>query len=156
MVGRHDPTSREAVRDRLRLAFERSGLTQAELAQRCAAATGTVSDWFNPEKGAVPDGERMARLPAALNVSGHWLLTGEGPTVASGEGAIKRAERAGAAAVIVDLARALDQLRLIHVAENGSEPAAERAAKRLALTAEQADRARATSGRRHKARRAAS
>lgn len=95
-VSEHNGAGRAEVRQRLQLAFERSGLTQAELAERCRAAKGTVSDWFNPEKDAVPDGEKMARLPAALRVSGHWLLTGDGPVVPDRDGDAFQAPRSSA------------------------------------------------------------
>jgi phage repressor protein C with HTH and peptisase S24 domain len=37
---------------------------------------GTGSAWL---RDAVPGGRALMRLPQILGVSGHWLLTGEGP-----------------------------------------------------------------------------
>jgi transcriptional regulator with XRE-family HTH domain len=50
------------------------GLTQTELARRLDVRDATVSDWFN--RGTLPSGSVMLRLPTVLGVDGHWLLTG--------------------------------------------------------------------------------
>lgn len=110
-----------------------------------------MSDWFNARKDAIPDGAMMAKLPAALQVSGHWLLTGEGASVAGGDGSLKTAERAGAQKVIGELARVVEQLRLVHAVDDASP----RVAKRIEKSRRDADRARvapAGSGRRKSAR----
>lgn len=153
-----DPTSREAVRDRLRLAFQRWGGSQSELAAKVGTAKGTVSDWFNPKKDAiVPDGERMAKLPAVLGVSGHWLLTGEGPTVPGGDGAIKRAEAAGATKILTELQRVVEQLRVVHASEIvGGELSSQRVAQVIEHERAQSRAAAATPGRRQAPRRRAS
>lgn len=151
-----EQTSRAAVRRRLREAFERSGLTQEQLAKRCDASKAAVSDWFNPAKDAVPDGEKMARLPAALNVSGHWLLTGEGASVPGGDGSLKRAERAGAREVLRVIERTVDDLQLAYEGADADEDATKRAAKVREFVREQTARAERTPGRRQRARRRAS
>ena len=52
-------------------------MSQADLARGLGIGVATVSEWFT--RGRVPNGDVMLRLPSALQVSGHWLLTGEGP-----------------------------------------------------------------------------
>lgn len=56
------------------------GLSQNGLADRLSEGgtrvyASAVGGWL---KGALPSGETMLRLPSALGVDGHWLLTGEG------------------------------------------------------------------------------
>lgn len=48
----------------------------AELARRLGTKDATISDWF--KRGTAPSAELMLKLPAALDINGHWLLTGEG------------------------------------------------------------------------------
>lgn len=62
--------------ERLRTALEHRERTQADLARDLGVGTATVSEWFT--RGRVPSGDVMLRLPHALGISGHWLLTGEG------------------------------------------------------------------------------
>lgn len=159
IMGKQDPTSREAVRERLRQAFERWGGSQSELAAKIGAAKGTVSDWFNPKKepeAIVPDGERMAKLPSVLGVSGHWLLTGEGPSVPGGEGALKRAQQAGAGTVLAEMARIIEQLRLVHASESaGGEMSSRRAAQVIEHERAQSRSAASMPGRRQAPRRRA-
>jgi transcriptional regulator with XRE-family HTH domain len=63
--------------ERLRQCLLERGMSQADLARGLGIGVATVSEWFT--RGRVPNGDVMLRLPAALQVSGHWLLTGEGP-----------------------------------------------------------------------------
>lgn len=68
------------LRDRLVLAIERSGLTKAEIAGTVGVRPATLSAWIAEGDGfSVPAGEQLLQLPEVLGVSGHWLLTGEGP-----------------------------------------------------------------------------
>lgn len=81
---------------RLRTRMQQLDITQRELARRLEQSPAAVSDWFS--KSSLPSGEVMMRMPAALNVSGHWLLTGIGsPTPAGQEVEIvfQRGELAG-------------------------------------------------------------
>jgi transcriptional regulator with XRE-family HTH domain len=76
------PTRRKAVElsaffERLRQVLDDRGLSQADLARELGVGVATVSEWFT--RGRVPNGDVMLRLPGALQVNGHWLLTGEGP-----------------------------------------------------------------------------
>lgn len=79
---RTSPARRKAVElsaffERLRQLLEDRGMSQADLARELGVGVATVSEWFT--RGRVPNGDVMLRLPHALNVNGHWLLTGEGP-----------------------------------------------------------------------------
>jgi len=82
----HDPIAgparRKAVElsaffERLRQVLDDRGMSQADLARELGVGVATVSEWFT--RGRVPNGDVMLRLPLALAVNGHWLLTGEGP-----------------------------------------------------------------------------
>ena len=138
---------------RIRLRFEQLGITKNELARRVQAAGPTVIEWFT--KGALPDGEKLARLPEALGVNGHWLLTGDGPVLPPGSGveATDRSFRLGAQAVTAKVRRFVETLEAHYT---DVEAASQHAAKRLALAEEQADRARQMPGRRKRTRRRAS
>jgi len=75
------PVRRKAVElsaffERLRQVLDDQGLSQADLARELGVGVATVSEWFT--RGRVPNGDVMLRLPSALRVNGHWLLTGEG------------------------------------------------------------------------------
>lgn len=63
--------------ERLRQCLDARGMSQADLARDLGVGVATVSEWFT--RGRVPNGDVMLRLPNTLEVSGHWLLTGEGP-----------------------------------------------------------------------------
>jgi len=67
----------EAFRRRIEEALQAAGITKAELARLLAKSPSAISEWWT--KQAMPEGETILRLPEALGVSGHWLLTGEGP-----------------------------------------------------------------------------
>jgi transcriptional regulator with XRE-family HTH domain len=76
------PARRKAVElsaffERLRQLLDDRGMSQADLAREVGVGVATVSEWFT--RGRVPNGDVMLRLPHALSVNGHWLLTGEGP-----------------------------------------------------------------------------
>ncbi|MBD0319486.1 MAG: helix-turn-helix domain-containing protein [Gemmatimonadetes bacterium] len=63
--------------ERLRQVLDDRGMSQADLARELGVGVATVSEWFT--RGRVPNGDVMLRLPLALGVNGHWLLTGDGP-----------------------------------------------------------------------------
>ena len=76
------PARRKAVElsaffERLRQVLDDRGMSQADLARELGVGVATVSEWFT--RGRVPNGDVMLRLPLALGVNGHWLLTGDGP-----------------------------------------------------------------------------
>lgn len=54
-----------------------AGFDQTRLAEAVGTTQQTVSAWL--AKGILPEGKAMVRLPGVLGVSGHWLLTNEGP-----------------------------------------------------------------------------
>lgn len=63
--------------ERVRQCLDDRSMSQADLARELGVGVATVSEWFT--RGRVPNGDVMLRLPHALGVNGHWLLTGEGP-----------------------------------------------------------------------------
>ena len=64
-------------------------MTQAALGDLIGAEQPVVGRWL-AEGGPLPAGKYLVRLPTALGVSGHWLLTGQGPMAppTAGEAAI--------------------------------------------------------------------
>ena len=74
-------TLEQAFRDRLKLAVEACSLEKQEIAERVGLRRpGTLSTWLmDGPDFAIPRGQQLLRLPGVLGVSGHWLLTGEGP-----------------------------------------------------------------------------
>lgn len=67
---------------RVELARRARGMSQRDLAKAIGAREASLSDWLNQKR--VPMGDVLLRFPEALNVSGHWLLTGEGTMDDSG------------------------------------------------------------------------
>ena len=66
-----------AFRDRLRRAMDASGLEYQAIARAAGVnRPGTGSAWL---RDSIPGGRALLRLPHILGVSGHWLLTGDGP-----------------------------------------------------------------------------
>jgi len=77
------PARRKAVElsaffERLRQVLDDRAMSQADLARELGVGVATVSEWFT--RGRVPNGDVMLRLPRVLDVNGHWLLTGDGPS----------------------------------------------------------------------------
>lgn len=106
------PVRRKAVElsaffERLRQVLDDRGMSQADLARELGVGVATVSEWFT--RGRVPNGDVMLRLPHALNVSGHWLLTGHGPReyepAPDGDPYLR-----GAADAIARMTRAVDEV----------------------------------------------
>jgi len=105
------PARRKAVEltaffERLRQVLADRGMSQADLARELGVGEATVSEWFT--RGRVPSGDVLLRLPAVLEVNGHWLLTGEGPRELpwSGEDLYVR----GAADAVAQMRRHLDEV----------------------------------------------
>ena len=74
-------TLEQAFRDRLKQAIGACSLEKQQIAERVGLRRpGTLSTWLvDGPDFAIPRGQQMLRLPGVLGVSGHWLLTGEGP-----------------------------------------------------------------------------
>lgn len=89
---------------RVRLAMDRRGLTQRELAHALGVREATVSAWF--QQGKLPGGATMLALPRVLDADGHWLLTGE-----HRDGAVTAMDAARLAELEALLARALAVLQ---------------------------------------------
>lgn len=89
----------QAFCTRLREAMQGRGLTQTQLARQLDVRDATVSDWFN--RGTMPSGSVMLRLPDVLGVDGHWLLTGN-PSPGNGPGVrgLSEEERAQVATLL--------------------------------------------------------
>lgn len=62
--------------DRLAVAREQAGLTQAELAKRLGVKTSTLSAWEQDLKE--PRANRLTILAGMTNISLSWLMTGQG------------------------------------------------------------------------------
>lgn len=79
----HEQRLREAFHGRLAFIKAMLDLSQSDMSAGLWASSSTVSDWFNAERKALPEGIKMLRLPEVLpGVNFHWLITGEGePTV---------------------------------------------------------------------------
>jgi phage repressor protein C with HTH and peptisase S24 domain len=67
--------------DRLSLAFAATpGLTQSGLASACGITRSSVNAWIHGKTDSI-DGKYLTKAAAYLNVSAHWLSTGEGEMV---------------------------------------------------------------------------
>jgi transcriptional regulator with XRE-family HTH domain len=56
--------------------MEDAGIDQTALAKELGTAQPVVWRWC--KQAVVPEGRFLLRLPAILNISGHWLLTEQG------------------------------------------------------------------------------
>jgi transcriptional regulator with XRE-family HTH domain len=63
--------------DRIRLARQRTGLSQAELAEQAGVTSSAVAQWENP-RGTRPDLNHLLRVAVATHVTIDWLATGAG------------------------------------------------------------------------------
>lgn len=106
------PVRRKAVElsaffERLRQVLDDRAMSQADLARELNVGVATVSEWFT--RGRVPNGDVMLRLPSALRVNGHWLLTGEGPRERDASPGVDPYRR-GAEEALARMARALEEV----------------------------------------------
>lgn len=51
-------------------------MSQSALADLLGTRSSTVNGWV--KQGVPPTADLLAKVPAALGINGHWLLTGEG------------------------------------------------------------------------------
>lgn len=61
---------------RIALAMQLRQLSQSELSRRIGCQQSVISEWLY--KNRAPSGLYILRLPDALEVDGHWLVTGGG------------------------------------------------------------------------------
>lgn len=81
---RRPSIERAAINKRLMQVIREKGLRQADCVRATGATSPTVNDWFN--KGAVPDASTLGLLARATGTNCHWLITGDGPRHAPGQG----------------------------------------------------------------------
>lgn len=127
--------STHPVARRVFAAMAERGIDKAALWRALDSTHQTVSKW---EVGAVPGGDLLAKLPEILKVSGHWLLTGEGPIEPPGEvpdaGRLQRVAAAAERGAILRVLRgALDSLEGITPPVADRMPDDAEAAARAAL-----------------------
>ena len=70
------------ISERLKIAMQAAGITQAELARRCKVKAPSVNGWLSG-KAKFLRGENLLAAAKALNVSQHWLATGQGEMAAT-------------------------------------------------------------------------
>lgn len=73
-----------SLSDRLTLAMNRAGITQAELARLCGVKPPSVNGWLSG-KSKFLRGENLLQAANALKVNQQWLATGEGPMTTLGK-----------------------------------------------------------------------
>lgn len=64
---------------RVRLRMDDVDLNHGELAERIGTSRPSVTKMLGSTEPAWPFGDRMVRMPDALECNGHWLMTGKGP-----------------------------------------------------------------------------
>ncbi len=110
-------------------------MSQTELARQLGVRVATVNEWLN--RGTMPSGPIMLRLPGILSLDGHWLLTGERRTAAGVE-PLPEERRERISALLEEV------LRLLNADSDGTSATANgevgrirtpRADERLALSA---------------------
>lgn len=137
-------SSREAAfTARFIQAHDESGLGQSVLAKAVGVSQSQISEWRD---GTIPRGEALLRLPAALGVNGHWLLTGNGPKREAASD-LASGVREGFALAVLEMRGALDRL-----ARSPISPDAVEAAAAALRDVEQTDRVSGQSASRQKKR----
>lgn len=66
------------MRERLQQAMEARGWGPTEFARQLDVRQATVSAWFRDESPSLPSADILMKIPEALGIDGHWLLTGRG------------------------------------------------------------------------------
>lgn len=113
--------------DRLALAREAQGMSQAELARRLGVRLQTLRNWEDDR--SEPRANRLQMLAGVLGVSMIWLLTGEGeggPSLASRE----------PGRISAELSAVLGELRELRLANTGANDRLARLERRLRRMAE--------------------
>ena len=68
-------TQRTAFGKRLKKALVDKGMGQSELARQLKTTSQVVNGWVN--RGVIPEGRFLLKMPILLGCDGHWLLTGK-------------------------------------------------------------------------------
>ena len=74
-AGRRAPAR---LKDRVRLARTRAGLSKAEFARRIGVSLSAVVQWELPD-GTCPNARNLAALAECTGTAFEWLATGRGP-----------------------------------------------------------------------------
>src|SRR5262245_3628852 len=69
--------AKDRIKDRIKTAMRRAGLTQSELAKRIGLSQAAVSGWVKGKK--MPTTENIKAMAKALDATPQWLAYGEGP-----------------------------------------------------------------------------
>lgn len=125
-----DDYSEEAATfgDRLALARDRQGLTQAQLARRLGLRVQTIRNWECDR--SEPRANKLQMLAGFLNVSMVWLMTGEGAGAPSGS-------QTAAEDAPANLNEALAEIRDLRLLQAQISERLSRLEKRLRTVAEQ-------------------
>src|SRR5512134_1576984 len=67
----------KSVRERIRLAMQRAGVTQGQVAEACGVSGPAVNQWLTGKTKNV-DPRYLADVAACTNASLDWLMTGQG------------------------------------------------------------------------------
>lgn len=71
-----------AVKRRILAYLDERGINQVELGRLMGKGQTSVQPWVTGK--SAPSADSLVKLCSALGISGHWLLTGEGPVEAPG------------------------------------------------------------------------
>ena len=67
----------KTVRQRIRLAIQRSGVTQEQVAEACGVSGPAVNQWLTGKTKKIDPGY-LVDVAACTNASLNWLMTGKG------------------------------------------------------------------------------
>jgi transcriptional regulator with XRE-family HTH domain len=67
----------KSVRERIRVAMRRAGVTQGQIAEACGVSGPAVNQWLTGKTKNV-DPRYLADVAACTNASLNWLMTGKG------------------------------------------------------------------------------
>lgn len=67
----------KSVRERIRAAMQRAGVTQGQLAEACGVTGPAVNQWLTGKTRQIDPGH-LVHVASCTNTSLKWLMTGEG------------------------------------------------------------------------------
>ena len=67
----------KSVRERIRVAIQRSGVTQEQVAEACGVSGPAVNQWLTGKTKKIDPGY-LVDVAACTNASLNWLMTGKG------------------------------------------------------------------------------